>query len=153
MRDAELVEVDPETGVESGQGDTKDTTDTASIASSTKETPTKQKPAPAPAPAGGGGGSWFGGTSTPTTPTSKPLPNRKPARQSDAKKSISSVMTDKSETASIAGSVQSAASKKSTGSTRSRASAAEDDTYTPLERDRRFDWDRSLNDGVAEQLS
>lgn len=76
---------------------------------------------------------------TPSTPSVRQrkgfLGGGKAPRQSDKNKSVDGV--------SVAGSVE---------STRSRASAGEDDVHTPLDRFRQYDWDRSLNEGVAEQL-
>ncbi|KAK5169558.1 uncharacterized protein LTR77_005534 [Saxophila tyrrhenica] len=61
---------------------------------------------------------------------------KKPPRQSEKNKSVDSV--------SISGSVE---------STRSRGSAAEEDVVTPLDRFKQYDWDRSINEGLTEQLS
>ena len=41
----------------------------------------------------------------------------------------------------------------SVGSRRSARESAEEDVHTPLERMRQYDWDRSINEGVSEQLS
>ncbi|KAK3050813.1 hypothetical protein LTR09_007889 [Extremus antarcticus] len=62
---------------------------------------------------------------------------KKPPRQSEKGKSVDSV--------SVSGSVE---------STRSRGSTmGEEDVVTPLERFRQYDWDRSINEAMTEQLS
>jgi hypothetical protein len=62
---------------------------------------------------------------------------KKLPRQSDKNKSVDSV--------SVSG--------LSVESTRSRGSAAEEDVHTPLDRVRQYDWDRSIGEGIMEQLS
>lgn len=72
-----------------------------------------------------------------STPVSGALPFKKPPRQSDKHKSV--------DAASI--------SSMSVESTKSRGSAAEEDVHTPIDRVRQYDWDRSIGEGIMEQLS
>jgi hypothetical protein len=75
---------------------------------------------------------WFSGSGG---TGSKPASFKKGPRQSDQHKSVDSI--------SISGSVESRRSRDS----------AEEDVHTPLERFRQYDWDRSINEGLTEQLS
>ncbi len=104
VRDAELVEVDPE-----GSSETKDFADDG-----TPTTPLRQRKG------------WFGGGAGGSAR----------GKRTEVKKSV--------DEKSVSGSLE---------STRSRASAVEEDVHTPLERLRQYDWDRSVNEGVSEQLS
>ena len=143
IRDAELVEIDPNPTTTSP--DAKDFADTGSIdTNASPMTPaTRQRRG------------WFTRsasmsnvpTVSPTsdrvrvdgtsTPVSGALPFKRPPRQSDKHKSV--------DTASVSG--------MSVSSTMSRGSAVEEDVHTPIERVRQYDWDRSIGDSVMEQLS
>lgn len=123
IRDAELVEINSD-GTEVNKS-AKEATDATSI------DPAKKKSL------------WFGragatasGASTPKNP---PTARHRPTKSA----SSVDVRPDRSDTISVS----------SVLSTRSRASADEDDVAEPLERVRQYDWDRSLNEGIAEQLS
>lgn len=143
VRDAELIEIDP------NNNNKPEERDFAAETSSINATPIS--------PAARQRRGWFltrsastsnlptlsptvtaNGTSTPTG-TSMPTstPSKKLPRQAEKNKSVDSV--------SLSG--------VSVASTKSRGSAAEEDVLTPIERVRQYDWDRSIGEGMMEQLS
>ena len=134
VRDAELVEkssgVADEEGARGG-GEApaipaQDVTETSSLDSSKKKS----------------GTSWFSRGTDSTSPTSA-LQNSDVVKKPPPRKKNKSIDTTKSDGASVTGSVGS-------GSARSRLEGDEEDTHTPT---RRYEWDRSIQEGMEEQLS
>ncbi|KAF2488059.1 integral peroxisomal membrane peroxin-domain-containing protein [Neohortaea acidophila] len=130
LRDAELVEVNPDgTEVNYSASEPAEATITQDTSALSKKKPGWFNRNPGSVTASGA-----------TTPT-RNAPN---ARHRPTKSAPSAdVRADRSD----------AASGRSTLSARSRGSADEDDVATPLERVRQFDWDRTLNEDMVEQLS
>jgi hypothetical protein len=150
VRDAELIEIDP------NNNNKPEERDFAAETSSINATPIS--------PAARQRRGWFltrsastsnlptlsptvtaNGTSTPTG-TSMPTstPSKKLPRQAEKNKSVDSVSLSV-DSVSLSG--------VSVASTKSRGSAAEEDVLTPIERVRQYDWDRSIGEGMMEQLS
>ena len=139
IRDAELVEIS------ATEPESKDFAETSSIDSAAAASAAKRR------------AGWFGRGSSTASATSSPMSagagnassatsmsgvTKRPPRQNQKKKSVDDV--------SISGSVD---SRRSFSSKRSRASAVEEDVATPLEQFKQYDWDRSINEGISEQLS